>query len=55
MAKKEKIETQIEESKEAPFMQTPTIRDAVTYIVDEQGNEVKADLITQIKKPDSTD
>jgi hypothetical protein len=26
---------------EEPLTQTPTIRDAVTYIVDENGNEIK--------------
>ena len=31
-----------------PLTQTPTIKDAVTYIVDEQGNEVKTDSLSQI-------
>jgi hypothetical protein len=38
MAKKEK--TQAIEP-ETPFIQKLTIRDAVTYNVDEQGNEIK--------------
>jgi len=28
--------------------QAPTIRDAVTYIVDENGNEIRADGLSQI-------
>ena len=42
MAKKERAESQVEGIEKTPFTQTPTIRDAVTYIVDEQGNEVVA-------------
>jgi hypothetical protein len=38
-----------------PFTQTPTIRDAVTYIVDEQGNEIKQPIESSQQKAESTE
>lgn len=35
---------------EDPKTQKPTIRDAVTYIVDEQGNEIKAEVKAEVEK-----
>jgi len=55
MDKKLRTRDTVTDTKPEPLTQAPTIRDAVTYIVDEQGIEKKLDPITQIKKPDSTD
>lgn len=49
MAKKERIQTT---EKETPLTQKPTIRSAVTYIVDENGNEVEAEAESSpLRKP----
>jgi len=42
-----------EQSQNMPFTQKPTIQDAVTYIVDEQGNEIKQNSVVNSQKSEA--
>ena len=49
MDKKLRTRDTVMDTKPEPLTQTPTIRDAVTYIVDDQGNEIKIEAKAEVE------